>query len=398
VHGVPVTATGTVGAGSGHGMRKVLQVTQVRFSQASIYPTLVDGTPLLELYNSLVIEGWRDDLKPPRVVRVATRGGPVFVAYDNRRSVALRWLSAAGLVGGVHFLVYDAGEPLLEESREEDVSLRNAKFGADLSEEELRAAADAAGLPLERLASQQGFRAGDRPSTWGDLLLARTSQQQKWGAPDFPLLGRLQMPWVKWDLLTPYREHCRRLSELPQGHPVVYFKPPRSMFDRRTKASLDDFFRTMPEDAGKVAITGDTLSFDVEWQRFLDNLHRWCDDVLEGCVLCSGHTWQPACIALGAAAEGSARIRGLGLHFEEASVSMAVSLAWQGREPEELIVRVAERALAPCRSGEQQERRKSPRGYFTSTCSLCFAGLWSMARSSVRAVAQHECSRLPRET
>lgn len=321
----------------------MLRITDVRFSQASIFPTLTNGTPLSEFFEILTRTGWNDEFDPPRVVRVQAESGPIYVAFDNRRSVSLRWMSQAGMKDTANFLVFDSDAELIEEVRSADIGLQYSKFCVEVSEGDLRALAASLGTPLERLASRAHFERGDRPKTWGDVLLARTSAQRQWGAPDFPLLGRPELPWVKWDIMAPYVAHCHRLRDLPKDHPIVHFAQPRCMFDRRSKGALVEFLRTMPGEAAGIAVAGGAPDFSPEWGRFLENVHRWCDDVLGGSVRCLNYAWRPAAIHFGSVADGSGKITGLDLAFHAERVDMAVSLLWSDGELLELTVPVAER-------------------------------------------------------
>eukprot|EP00408_Alexandrium_pacificum_P034015 CAMPEP_0171286592 /NCGR_PEP_ID=MMETSP0790-20130122/69108_1 /TAXON_ID=2925 /ORGANISM="Alexandrium catenella, Strain OF101" /LENGTH=475 /DNA_ID=CAMNT_0011756073 /DNA_START=95 /DNA_END=1522 /DNA_ORIENTATION=- len=332
--------------GNPYGRRTMLPIADVRFSQASIFPTLTNGTPLSEFFQILLRSGWNDDFEPPRVVRVKAKGGPIYVAFDNRRSVSLRWMSLAGRKETANFRVYDADTELIEEVKSADIGLHYSKFSIDVSEAELKALAESVGIPLKVLASQRSFKRGDKPKTWGDVLLARTSSQRQWGAPEFPLLGQTELPWVKWDILDPYVAHCRHLRGLPKDHPIVRFAQPRCMFDRRSEASLVEFFQTMPSEHEALKVVDGIPEFSPDWSRFLASLHSWCDDVLEGNVHCSNCAWRPATIRLDSIADGTGHIRGVDLIFGATRVDMVVSLQWEDGEMSELVeleVPVAER-------------------------------------------------------
>jgi len=340
--------------GTHTGKRTLLRIADVRFSQASIFPTLTNGTSLAEFFQTLVLSGWNEEFEPPRVVRVQARSGPIFVAFDNRRSVALRWMLEAGMKDSTYFLVFNAEDKLVDEVRSADIGLRFAKFGVAVGEEALQALAASQELPLERLASRRCFRPGDVPETWGDVLLARTSAQRLWGAPDFPLLGLVELPWVKWDIMAPYTEHCRRLRELPKDHPIVHFRQPRCMFDRRSKASLVEFLQTIPGEDEDVRVADGVPQFSAEWRRFLEHLHRWCDDVLEGRVRCGGYAWRPASIRLASVADGRARIERAELAFQAARVDLLASLVHDGGGRAELVVPLVERGFEGTAAGREE--------------------------------------------
>lgn len=339
-------------SGTQSGKRTLLRIADVRFSQASIFPTITNGTSLEDFFQTLVTEGWNEDFDPPRVVRVQSRKGPIFVAFDNRRSVSLRWMLEKGMKDSTYFLIFEAEDALTDEQKAADIGLRFAKFGVELGAEELGDLSTSTEVPLEKLASERCFKAGDLPKTWGDVLLARTSGQRQWGAPDFPLLGDTNLPWVKWDIMAPYMEHCRRLKELPKDHPIVRFQQPRCMFDRRSKAALAEFVQTIPAADGDVQVASGVPQFSAEWCRFLGNLHRWCDDVLEGKVRCEGYEWRQSVVRLESVADGRARIERADLAFGAARVDLVATLALEGGARVEVVAPLAEKGGASLRAAQ----------------------------------------------
>lgn len=340
------------GAGLGTCHRRVLQIEDVRFSQASIFPTITNGTSMVDFYKMLTATGWNDSFEPPRVVCMQGKESSVFVAFDNRRTVTLRWMAGAGLKETASFNVFDSGEPLLDEERKADIGLQYSKFVVDISEEELAETASSLGIEPSRLASRRSFELGDRPETWGDVLLARTSAQRKWGAPTFPLLGQGGLPWVKWDIMQPYIQHCKRLRALPKDHPIVHFEQPRCMFDRRTKLELVNFLKTMPAEEGELQVLNGEPEFSPEWRRFLANIHSWCDDVLEGNVHCVMFWWRPSAMHLGTLQDGRGRLKAKDLSFSAGRVDLIADLVWHDGAVVELAIPVAERGSEPSSSRE----------------------------------------------
>mmetsp|Transcript_39241 Transcript_39241/g.121649 ORF Transcript_39241/g.121649 Transcript_39241/m.121649 type:complete len:984 (+) Transcript_39241:416-3367(+) len=133
-------------AASGRGAKREVPIDELRFSQASIFPTVSTGDSMDDFARKLLASGWNYDVPAPRAVRFGQEasggsGAGPLVLFDNRRGVILKWLRERSVMKNALIQVFGPRDELLEEFKSQDHGLRNMRFARALGAEQLRAAA-----------------------------------------------------------------------------------------------------------------------------------------------------------------------------------------------------------------------------------------------------------------